>query len=625
MNPAPIVSLDSQSPIPAVQTTGQPGQIPSDRMRFGALMREQVAPGEEAWPQSSSGRRATKDVISSQSGSTDNGAFAAPVLPASAPTAPPARTALSTEKTAPSLDDEPLALPTRTSAHSDGAATLYRDADPPRKIEGFSEDLRNVRPQTLASSMSTASAANPVVSPGDGAASHENETADAAGEPSSVTCECGSDPSSRADTPVSTGEESLRRPIPTHAADVLSAAPAERGAASMKWFMAGEVHQDVSSGPGVSRGERKSGTGSLTPHGGMPAKGVVAPTQPASGSEPLAGAGTRAGGSSVAIVSGTAPVSGGTASSGTGGDGDLRTGVSRTAPATTSRSAVETHGAGSPATTQARATTLSVNPSQPQLTNRNLDESSSRQQISGTAATTQESGSSDGLPGPSGSAAAVSGISGNVADRHLSLGKAFEDTGSKITTKVSVAQAGASFHSELGPFVPGAADAASAIHSPNGMTATSPLAVPNDLPRIRANATFERMDSAAPPQTIESSPQRLAVGVRTSELGWVEIRTSSAAGQVSATVATSSTEVHPAPTGQLSSMREYLAGQNVHVDHLAWESFSASSDQREGSSGERSPDGGGTRGAKVPEQAISGGDASAYADTESLSYINVRV
>jgi flagellar hook-length control protein FliK len=133
------------------------------------------------------------------------------------------------------------------------------------------------------------------------------------------------------------------------------------------------------------------------------------------------------------------------------------------------------------------------------------------------------------------------------------------------------------------------------------------------------------MDSAAPPQTIESSPQRLAVGVRTSELGWVEIRTDNAAGQVSATVAANTAEAHPALTGQLSSMREYLVGQNVHVDHLAWESFPASSDQREGSSGERSPDGGGTRGAKVPEQAISSGTASADADAESLSYINVRV
>jgi len=253
LNPAPIVLPDSQSANPAVQTTGQPGHLPSDSVGFGALMREQVAQGEEAWPQSSSGRRATNDVISSQSGSTDNSAFAAPVLPASAPPVAPAQAALPTEKTAPSLDEEPLALPTRTSAHSNWAATLYRDADPPRRIEGLSGDLRNVRPQTLANSVSTASAANPVVSPGDGAASHENGTEDAAGEPSSVTCERGSDPSSRTDTPVSIGEESLRRPIPTHDASVLFAAPAERGAAPMKWFMTGGVLQEVSSGPGVSR------------------------------------------------------------------------------------------------------------------------------------------------------------------------------------------------------------------------------------------------------------------------------------------------------------------------------------------------------------------------------------
>jgi hypothetical protein len=601
LNPAPIVLLDSQSANPAVQTTGQLGPLPSDKVGFGALMLEQVAQGEEAWPQSSGGRRATNDVISSQSGSTDNRASAAPVFPAGAPPVASARTALPTEKTAPSLDDEPLALPTRTSARSDGAATLYRDADAPRMIEGLSGDLRDARPQTLANSVSRASAANPVVSPNDGTGSHENGTADAAGEPASVTCERGSDQSSRTDTSVSIGEESLRRPIPTRDANALFAAPAERGAAPMKRFMTGGVLQDVSPGSGVSRGGRKSGLSLLTPHGSMSAKGVVAPTQPASGSEPLTGADTRADSSSAVIVSGAAPVSGGIASLRTGGDGDLGASVRHTAPATSWRSTVGPHGAVSPTGAQAPAATLSVNPSQPNLASTNLDKSSLRQQMSGTTA-----------------------ITGNVADRHLSFGKAFDDSGSEFTPKDSVARAGARVHSELGPFVP-AAVAASAIHFSNGTTATSPLAVPGDSTRIRANATFERMDSAAPPQTIESSPQRLAVGVRTSELGWVEIRTNNAAGQVSATVAANTAEAHPALTGQLSSMREYLVGQNVHVDHLAWESFPASSDQREGSSGERSPDGGGTRGTKVPEQAISRGTASVDADAESLSYINVRV
>jgi hypothetical protein len=600
LNPAPIVMLDSQSTNPAVQTTGQPGHLPSDGVGFGALMREQVAQGEEARPQSPGGRRATNDIISSQSGSTDNRASAATVLPADAAPVAPARTAVPTEKTTLSLDDEPLAIPTRTCTHSEETATLYRNAAPPRRIEGLSGDLRNVRPQTLASCGSTASAANPVASPNDGTESHENGTADASREPSSVTREHGSDQSSRTDTPVSGGEEFLCRPIPTHDANVLFATTAERSA-PMKWLMTGGVLQDVSSSSGVSRGERKCGPGLLAPHEDMPAKGVVAPTQPILGSEPLTEADTRADSSSAAIVPGAAPVSGGIASLRNGGAGDLGSSVRHTAPPTSWRSIVGPHGAVSPTGAQAPAATLSVNPSQPNLASTNLDKSSLRQQMSGTTA-----------------------ISGNVADRHLNFGKAFDDSGSELTPKGSVARAGASLHSDLGPFVP-AAVAASAIHFANGTTATSPLTVPGDSTRVRANATFERMDSAAPPQTIESSPQRLAVGVRTSELGWVEIRTNSAAGQVSATVATNSTEAHPALTGQLSSMREYLVGQNVHVDHLAWESFPASSDQRESSSGERSPDGGGTRGAKVPEQAISRGTASADADTESLSYINVRV
>ncbi|MGC2300858.1 MAG: hypothetical protein WA476_18775, partial [Acidobacteriaceae bacterium] len=178
MNSAPILLLNSQSANPAVQTTGQPEHLPSDRVGFGALMREQFAQGEEGWPQSSGGRRATNGVVSSQSGSTDNSASAAPLLPDDAPSVAPARTALPTEKTTPSLDDEPLALPTRTSAHSDRAATLYQDSDPQRGIEGLSGDLFNVRPLTLANSGSRASAANPVVSPNDGTLSHENGMAD---------------------------------------------------------------------------------------------------------------------------------------------------------------------------------------------------------------------------------------------------------------------------------------------------------------------------------------------------------------------------------------------------------------------------------------------------------------
>jgi flagellar hook-length control protein FliK len=133
------------------------------------------------------------------------------------------------------------------------------------------------------------------------------------------------------------------------------------------------------------------------------------------------------------------------------------------------------------------------------------------------------------------------------------------------------------------------------------------------------------MDSAGAPQVIENSSRRLAVGVRNADLGWVEIRTSNAAGQVSATVATSSVESHNVVLAQLPSVREYLAGQQVRVDHLASESFSPSSGHREASPGDQFRDGGGARNTKAPEQAIKARTSVADPDAESLSYINVRV
>jgi flagellar hook-length control protein FliK len=133
------------------------------------------------------------------------------------------------------------------------------------------------------------------------------------------------------------------------------------------------------------------------------------------------------------------------------------------------------------------------------------------------------------------------------------------------------------------------------------------------------------MDSAAAPQVIENSSRRLAVGVRNADLGWVEIRTSNAAGQVSATLATGSVESHNILAAQLPSMRGYLAGQQVRVDNLSSEDFSASSGHREASPGDQSRDGGGVRDTKAPGQAISAGTSVTDADAESLSYINVRV
>lgn len=138
------------------------------------------------------------------------------------------------------------------------------------------------------------------------------------------------------------------------------------------------------------------------------------------------------------------------------------------------------------------------------------------------------------------------------------------------------------------------------------------------------SVAFARMDSAAPPQVLESVPQRLSVGIRDGGLGWVEIHTHAAAGQVSAVLATGSNEAHAALEAHLPELREYLAGQQVHVDQLASERFSSSggrheySPQQEG----RNADSGNANTTGDPLPIAAGFSDSAE---ESLSYINVRV
>lgn len=132
-------------------------------------------------------------------------------------------------------------------------------------------------------------------------------------------------------------------------------------------------------------------------------------------------------------------------------------------------------------------------------------------------------------------------------------------------------------------------------------------------------SAFERMDGAAPPQLIESTPQRLAVGVRDPGLGWVEIRTHAAAGQVAATLAASGAS-HPVITGELPRLREYLDGQQVRVDHLASESFSTPDGDRRGNDSGHQGEARAARGSAAREPAPALGN-----EEEDLSYINVRV
>lgn len=121
---------------------------------------------------------------------------------------------------------------------------------------------------------------------------------------------------------------------------------------------------------------------------------------------------------------------------------------------------------------------------------------------------------------------------------------------------------------------------------------------------------------------MESSSHRLAVGVRDTTLGWVEIRTHAAAGQVSAVLATSSSATHSALSAQLPAMREYLAGQHVHVDTLTSERYAsaAGGDSSHGQAGNRE-----SSDAETPRPSIVSQQFSEEAEAESLSCISVRV
>jgi flagellar hook-length control protein FliK len=141
---------------------------------------------------------------------------------------------------------------------------------------------------------------------------------------------------------------------------------------------------------------------------------------------------------------------------------------------------------------------------------------------------------------------------------------------------------------------------------------------------LNAAGAFERLDSAAAPQTIASTPQRLTVGVQSAGLGWVEIHAHTTQGLVSATLATGSVESHHAVSAQLPWIRESLSGAQVRVGDLTSEVFSAPSRNREGSQQDQPQSGGGDS-RKTTGQEERPARASMEAEVEALSYINVRV
>ncbi len=156
--------------------------------------------------------------------------------------------------------------------------------------------------------------------------------------------------------------------------------------------------------------------------------------------------------------------------------------------------------------------------------------------------------------------------------------------------------------------------------STGSVTHRSPAATD---PRAGATATFERMDNAAPARILESSSQKLSVGVRDAGLGWIEIRTHAVAGQVAATVATGTGEAHAAIAAELPDLRHDLLNQQVALHSLSAERFAASSGGGGSASHPSESDGSPARAFSSPSRGNS--SEPGEADGESLSYISIRV
>jgi flagellar hook-length control protein FliK len=78
-------------------------------------------------------------------------------------------------------------------------------------------------------------------------------------------------------------------------------------------------------------------------------------------------------------------------------------------------------------------------------------------------------------------------------------------------------------------------------------------------------------DASGAARVLHAGPQSVSVGVRDPGLGWVEIHTQSAAGQVSAVMATDSTAAHTSLAAHLPSLSRFLSDHDVTVGRLAVE------------------------------------------------------
>lgn len=79
---------------------------------------------------------------------------------------------------------------------------------------------------------------------------------------------------------------------------------------------------------------------------------------------------------------------------------------------------------------------------------------------------------------------------------------------------------------------------------------------------------YDRIDQGAAPVVLHAGAQQVAVGVHDPSLGWVEIKTQSAAGHVDATLVASSGQTHDALAAQLPAISQFLEQRDVRVGTL---------------------------------------------------------
>lgn len=135
-----------------------------------------------------------------------------------------------------------------------------------------------------------------------------------------------------------------------------------------------------------------------------------------------------------------------------------------------------------------------------------------------------------------------------------------------------VREAGAAAEAADAKTQAGAAAAASAGSSLAVQPAATLAAVPAPgaaMGAAAATSPYDRIDQGVAPIVLHSGAQQVAVGVRDSSLGWVEIRAQNVSGHVEATLVTASGQTQASLAAQLPAMAQFVAQHDVRLGALA--------------------------------------------------------